>query len=40
MDLNVRSVFNLTKMIAPLLESAGEVGDPARVVNISSVGKF
>ena len=39
MDLNVRSVFNLTKMISPLLEAAGEVGDPARVVNISSVGE-
>ena len=37
MDLNVRSVFNLTKLCASMLERAASAGDPARVINISSV---
>lgn len=40
MDLNVRGIFNLTKLLLEPLTNggkAGGVGDPARVVNISSV---
>lgn len=36
-DLNLRGVFNLTKYLAPALEAAAVDGDPARVINISSV---
>ena len=36
-NLNVRSVFNLTQLAAPMLQAAAEPGDPARVINISSV---
>jgi NAD(P)-dependent dehydrogenase (short-subunit alcohol dehydrogenase family) len=32
MNLNVRSVFNLTQKLAPKLEAAGQLGDPARVI--------
>jgi NAD(P)-dependent dehydrogenase (short-subunit alcohol dehydrogenase family) len=37
-NLNVRGIFNLTKLLAPLMETAGVAGDPSRVVNIASVG--
>ena len=37
MDLNVRGVFNLTQQLASTLEAAGAPGDPARVINISSI---
>jgi NAD(P)-dependent dehydrogenase (short-subunit alcohol dehydrogenase family) len=40
MDLNVRGVFNLTQKCASLLSAAGVHGDPARVINISSVASF
>mmetsp|Transcript_2166 Transcript_2166/g.2488 ORF Transcript_2166/g.2488 Transcript_2166/m.2488 type:complete len:264 (+) Transcript_2166:29-820(+) len=36
MNLNVRHVFNLTQKCIPLLAKAAVLGDPARVVNISS----
>ncbi|KAF2098445.1 NAD(P)-binding protein [Rhizodiscina lignyota] len=32
LDLNVRSVFNLVRLMAPLLEKAGKIGDPSRIV--------
>lgn len=37
MDLNVRHIFNLTKLLIPKLEKAAVAGDPARVINISSI---
>ena len=37
MDLNVRAVFHLTRMLVPLLEKAASDDDPARVVNIGSI---
>ena len=37
MDLNVKSPFFLVQKLLPLLKAAGQKGDPARVVNISSV---
>lgn len=36
-DLNVRHVFNLTRLLTPKLAAAAVQGDPARVVNIASV---
>jgi NAD(P)-dependent dehydrogenase (short-subunit alcohol dehydrogenase family) len=36
-DLNVKSVFFLTRDLVPLLEAAGTDADPARVVNIGSI---
>lgn len=36
LDLNVRSIFNLVRLLAPLLERAGRVGDPARVVIVGA----
>ena len=38
--MQVRGVFNLTQKCAALLEAAGQFGDPARVINISSVAAF
>lgn len=35
--LNVKAVFHLTKALVPLLEAAGTVDEPARVVNIGSI---
>ena len=35
--LNVKSIFHLTKHLAPLLEKAATPADPARVINIGSV---
>ena len=37
MNLNVRHVFNLTRLLQPQLRAAAVQGDPARVVNIASV---
>ncbi|MEH6592475.1 MAG: SDR family NAD(P)-dependent oxidoreductase [Halioglobus sp.] len=37
MDLNVKSLFFLTQKLLPGLREAGEIGDPARVVNIASI---
>ncbi len=37
MDLNVKSVFFLTKQLLPLLRAAGTMEDPSRVINIGSV---
>ncbi len=36
-DLNVRSIFYLTKECLPLLEKAATAEDPARVINIGSI---
>ncbi len=35
--LNVKGVFHLTKFLVPLLEKAGSVEEPARVINIGSI---
>lgn len=35
--LNVKGVFHLTKFLVPLLEAAGTVDAPARVINIGSI---
>ena len=35
--LNVKGVFHLTKFLVPLLQAAGSVDEPARVINIGSV---
>jgi NAD(P)-dependent dehydrogenase (short-subunit alcohol dehydrogenase family) len=35
--LNVKGVFHLTKFLVPLLQKAGTVEEPARVINIGSV---
>jgi NAD(P)-dependent dehydrogenase (short-subunit alcohol dehydrogenase family) len=37
LDLNVKSVFHLTKFLLPLLQAAGNPDDPARVINIGSI---
>ncbi len=37
MDLNVKSVFFLTRQLLPLLRAAGTMEDPSRVINIGSV---
>jgi NAD(P)-dependent dehydrogenase (short-subunit alcohol dehydrogenase family) len=37
LNLNVKGVFHLTKMLVPLLEKAGTQSDPARVINIGSI---
>ena len=35
--LNVKGVFHLTKFLVPLLQKAGTVEEPARVINIGSI---
>jgi NAD(P)-dependent dehydrogenase (short-subunit alcohol dehydrogenase family) len=35
--LNVKGVFHLTKFLVPLLQQAGSVEEPARVINIGSI---
>ena len=35
--LNVKGVFHLTKFLVPLLQKAGSVEEPARVINIGSI---
>ena len=37
LSLNVKGVFHLTKFLVPLLEKAGTVDEPARVINIGSI---
>ena len=37
MDINVKSIFNMTRALLPLLEAAGKAADPARVINIGSI---
>jgi len=37
LELNVKSVFHLTRELLPQLEAAGSHDDPARVINIGSV---
>jgi len=37
LDLNVKSVFFLTRALVPLLEQAATADDPARVINIGSI---
>ncbi len=37
LSLNVKGVFHLTKFLVPLLEKAGTVEAPARVINIGSI---
>lgn len=37
MNLNVKGIFHCTKHFLPLLEAAGTVEDPARVINIGSI---
>ena len=37
LDLNVKGVFHLTKMLVPLLEKGAKESDPARVINIGSI---
>jgi NAD(P)-dependent dehydrogenase (short-subunit alcohol dehydrogenase family) len=37
-SLNVRTVFELTREVTPLLENAATEHDPARVINIGSLG--
>jgi len=36
-DLNMKSVFFLTKALRPLLKAAGTAEDPGRVINIGSI---
>lgn len=36
LDLNVRGVFNLARLFAPLLERAGTRQDPSRIIIVSS----
>jgi NAD(P)-dependent dehydrogenase (short-subunit alcohol dehydrogenase family) len=35
--LNVKAIFNLTRALAPRLETAAQPGDPARVINVGSI---
>jgi len=37
MALNVKAVFDLTRMLVPRLEAAAAPGDPARVINVGSI---
>ncbi|HVF90087.1 MAG TPA: SDR family oxidoreductase [Blastocatellia bacterium] len=37
MDTNVKGVFFLTQALLPLLEKAGSLADPARVINVGSI---
>jgi len=37
MALNVKAVFDLTRMLIPQLEAASKPGDPARVINVGSI---
>ncbi len=37
MDINVKSVFFLTKALLPMLEKAASAEDPGRIINVGSV---
>ncbi|KAL4865866.1 hypothetical protein BDV12DRAFT_173827 [Aspergillus spectabilis] len=37
LTLNLHRVFDLTKLVTPLLEKAGESNNPARIINIGSI---
>jgi NAD(P)-dependent dehydrogenase (short-subunit alcohol dehydrogenase family) len=37
MALNVKAVFDLTRLLVPRLEAASAPGDPARVINVGSI---
>ena len=37
MDINVKSVFFLTKALLPMLEASASHDDPARIINVGSV---
>ncbi len=37
MNINVKSIFNLTRALLPRLEAAGSHENPARVINIGSI---
>jgi NAD(P)-dependent dehydrogenase (short-subunit alcohol dehydrogenase family) len=37
MALNVKAVFDLTRMLVPRLQAAAAPGDPARVINVGSI---
>jgi NAD(P)-dependent dehydrogenase (short-subunit alcohol dehydrogenase family) len=37
LDVNVEGVFHVTKFLLPLLQKAGTVEEPARVINVGSV---
>ncbi|KAL4881716.1 hypothetical protein BJY04DRAFT_188673 [Aspergillus karnatakaensis] len=37
LTLNLHRVFDLTKLVTPLLEKAAETNNPARIINIGSV---
>ena len=37
LDLNLKAPFYLTRAVLPLLQAAGTVDDPARVINIGSI---
>ena len=37
MDLNVKSLFFLTQALMPLIKAAASPGNPARIINISSI---
>jgi NAD(P)-dependent dehydrogenase (short-subunit alcohol dehydrogenase family) len=37
MALNVKAVFDLTRMLLPQLQAASKPGDPARVINVGSI---
>ncbi|CZT16443.1 related to NADPH-dependent beta-ketoacyl reductase (rhlG) [Ramularia collo-cygni] len=37
LDLNVRGVFNLARLFAPMLAAAGKAEDPSRIIVMSSV---
>ena len=37
MDINVKSVFFLTKALLPMLEASASPDDPARIINVGSV---
>jgi len=37
MALNVKSVFDLTRLLVPQLHAASKLGDPARVINVGSI---
>jgi len=37
MALNVKAVFDLTRLLLPQLEAGSRPGDPARVINVGSI---